>query len=208
VITDPRIATRLLFRVDPLPLESPRGYLCRVAQANSYHGPLSLVQLAELRVADLERQRGARQIAHVLRLEPEEWASMCYRHITGAGRFEERLFYGHAVRADQFNYRRPRVCPPCLREQPVWWAVWDLGLVAACPRHGCLLVNKCPACGRRFAWRRPAVDKCRCGTDLRRLTTEVAHPDVVAMSALIFAAAGFPPDLAADRELTTYGFPS
>lgn len=144
------IAARLVFRVGPLPLESARGYLCRVAQANSYHGPLSLVHLAGLRVADLKRLSGVRQIAHLLRLEPQEWAFMCYRHIKGPGPFEERLFYDQPVRADQFNYGRPRVCPHCLREQPVWWAVWDLGLVAACPRHGCILVNKCPACGRKF----------------------------------------------------------
>ncbi|HXI42188.1 MAG TPA: hypothetical protein VNH83_19550 [Bryobacteraceae bacterium] len=35
----------------------------------------------------------------------------------------------------------------------------------------------------------------------------MAHPDVVAMSALIHRAAGFPPGHAADRDLTTYGFP-
>ena len=37
---------RLLFRVDPLPRESPRGYLCRVAHEHGYSGPLSLAQIA------------------------------------------------------------------------------------------------------------------------------------------------------------------
>ena len=132
---------------------------------------------------------------------------MCYRHIKGPGRFDERLFYGRVVRADQFNYRRPRVCPQCIKDQPVWWAVWDLGLLAACPRHGCLLVNQCPACGRSFAWRRPAVDKCRCGMELRALASQMAHPDLVAMSALIYRAVEFAPGPAVDRELMKYGFP-
>jgi hypothetical protein len=39
---------RVLFRVDPLPRESPRGYLCRVAHAHRYGGPLSLLQIAGL----------------------------------------------------------------------------------------------------------------------------------------------------------------
>ena len=30
---------RLLFRVDPLPRESPRGYLCRVAEEHGYWRP-------------------------------------------------------------------------------------------------------------------------------------------------------------------------
>jgi hypothetical protein len=199
---------RLLFRVDPVPRESPRGYLCRVAEAHGYCGPLSLAQIAGLPTSGLERDDSAKQIAHVLRLEPEEWQAMCYRHIKGPGRFEERSFYGHAVRADQFNYRRPRICPHCLREQPVWWAIWDLGLVAACPRHSCLLINKCPACGRRLAWQRRAVDQCRCGTNLRTIPTEAARPELVAMSALIYRAAGFPPGPGADRELTNYEFPA
>ena len=30
------------------------------------------------------------------------------------------------VSTDQLNLGKPRVCPACLREQSVWWAVWDL----------------------------------------------------------------------------------
>ena len=54
---------RLLFRVDPLPRESPRGYLCRVAQAYAYNGPLSLAHIAGLPVSGLESDEGAEQIA-------------------------------------------------------------------------------------------------------------------------------------------------
>jgi hypothetical protein len=64
---------RLLFRVDPLPGESPRGYLCRVAHEHGYSGPLSLAQIAGLPRSGLERDDNARLIAHVLRLETEEW---------------------------------------------------------------------------------------------------------------------------------------
>ena len=87
---------RLLFRVDPLPRESPRGYLCRVAQEHGYCGPLALAQIAGLPRSGLERDDSAKQIAHVLRLEPEEWQAMCYRHIGGRNRFEQRSFYGRS----------------------------------------------------------------------------------------------------------------
>ena len=73
---------RLLFRGDSLPRESPRGYLCRVAEAHGYSGPLSLAQIAGLPTSGLERDDSAKQIAHVLRLEPEEWQAMCYRHVS------------------------------------------------------------------------------------------------------------------------------
>src|SRR5260370_34385000 len=84
---------RLLFRVDPLPRESPRGYLCSVAQEHGYCGPLSLAQIAGLPTSGLERDDSAKQIAHVLRLDPEEWQAMCYRHIGRRNQVVARAFY-------------------------------------------------------------------------------------------------------------------
>jgi hypothetical protein len=198
---------RLLFRVDPLPRESPRGYLCRVAQAHGYCGPLSLAQIAGLPTSGLERDDTVKQIAHVLRLEPEEWQAMHYRHIGGRSRFDQRSFYGQRISVDDLNYERPRICSPCLREAPIWWAVWDLGLVTTCPIHRCHLVNQCPACKRKLAWQRPSVHKCRCGLDLRALTAEAATPDLVAINAAIYKVAGFPLGEGAELDLVDRGFP-
>ena len=198
---------RLLFRVDPLPRESPRGYLCRVAHAYGYCGPLSLLQIAGLPTSGLERDDSVKQIAYVLRLEPEEWQAMYYRHIGGRNRFDQRSFYGQRISDDDLNYDRPRICPGCLKESPIWWAVWDLGLVTTCPIHRCHLVSQCPTCKRRLAWQRPSVYKCRCGLDLRTLTAEAATPDLVAINAAIYRAAGFPPAEGAELDLVDFGFP-
>jgi len=198
---------RLLFRVDPLPRESPRGYLCRVAEAHGYWGPLALAQIAGLPTSGLERDDSVKQIAHVLRLEPEEWQAMHYRHIGGRNRFDQRSFYGQRISDDDLNYDSPRICPRCLQQRPVWWAVWDLGLVTTCPIHRCQLVNRCPVCKRRLAWQRPSVHKCRCGLDLRTLTAEAATPDLVAINAAIYRAAGFPPGESAELDLAAGGFP-
>ena len=202
-----RSGARLLFRVDPLPGESPRGYLCRVAQAHSYCGPLSLAQIAGLPPAGLERDDSAKQVAHVLRLEPEEWRMMCYRQIGGQTRFKQRLFHGERISADDLNYLRPRICPCCLMESPIWWAVWDLALVTACPIHRCHLLKQCPACKRTLAWQRPVVHECRCGLDLRTLAPEAATRDLVAINAVIYRAAGHSPGTAAELDLADCGFP-
>ena len=61
-------------------------------------------------------------------LSPREWLAMCYRQVRGPGPFAQRSFCGKPVGADQLNLSRPRACPACLRERPVWWAIWDLGL--------------------------------------------------------------------------------
>lgn len=203
-----RPAVRLLFRVDPVPLESPRGYLCRVAHEQNYIGPLSVVRLAGLREAALEQAEGGDQISRMLRLEPEEWGAMCYRHVKGRNRHNQRLFYGQRISADDLNYGCPRLCPACLRERPIWWAVWDLGLVTACPIHGCLLLSQCPACKRHLAWQRLAVHKCRCGLDFRELAIEPADRGLVAINTAIYRAAEFPYGKSAELAFANFGFPA
>lgn len=198
---------RLLFRTDPLPGESPRGYLCRVAHEHGYSGPLAIAQIAGLPRSGLERDDNASQIAHVLRLDPEEWRSLCYRHVNGRTRYAQRLFCGDLISADELNYKRPRICPRCLCERPIWWAVWDLGLVTVCPIHRCHLVNQCPACKMNLAWQRPAVHECRCGLDLRTVAPQAAAVDLLAINAAIYKAAGLSLDAAAELDLSACSFP-
>ncbi len=204
---------RLLFRVDPVAGESPRGYLCRTGHDHGYGSPNALAQIAGLwvsgtgRVTGLDQDAPIKQLSYALRLEPEEWRSMCYHHVKGRNRFKQRSFYGETISADDLNYRNPRLCTACLRERPIWWAVWDLGLVVACPAHRCLLLNQCPACNRKIAWERPAVYKCRCGLDFRQVTSEPADPGLVAINAIVFRAAKSTLAEAAGVEVADFGFP-
>ena len=152
------MSSRLLFRVDPMVGESPRGYLCRTAHEHAYCSPNALAQVAGLwvsgtgKVTGLDHDAAIEQLSYALRLEPDEWRSMCYHYVKGRNRFKQRSFCGETVSADDLNYGSPRLCPACVRERPIWWAVWDVGLVVACPIHRCLLLNQCPACKRRVAW--------------------------------------------------------
>jgi hypothetical protein len=125
---------RLLFRVNPLPFESPRGYLCRVAADHGYDSPAWLTTLAGFSGSEaaLDREDRVHRLAHLLRLEPEEWLAMCYRHVNGGGHLR-RILCGKPVSTNELNIGKPRVCPACLQEDSIWWAVWDLCLVAACP---------------------------------------------------------------------------
>ena len=207
------MSSRLLFRVDPMAGESPRGYLCRTAHEHAYCSPNALAQIAGLwvsgtgKVTGLDHDAAIEQLSYTLRLEPDEWRSMCYHHVKGRNRFKQRSFCGETVSADDLNYGSPRLCPACVRERPIWWAAWDLGLVVACPIHRCLLLNECSACKRRVAWERPGVYKCRCGHDFRHISGEPADPDLVAITAAIYRAAGFAAGKTAGLDLNDCAFP-
>ncbi len=187
----PPSGDRLLFRPDPVARESPRGYLCRVARAHRYSGPEWLADIAGIPPSALEREDRAKQLAHTLRLELTKWLQMSYAPIKGRGRFDRRSFLGQGIEAFQLNYNHPRICPCCLRGRPIWWAVWDLALVTACPMHRCLLIDWCSSCGKKLIWNRPAVHKCRCGADLRTATPEAANSTLLAINTAIYSAAAF-----------------
>jgi hypothetical protein len=70
------------------------------------------------------------------------------------------------------------------------------------------LLDQCPCCGRRLAWQRLAVHKCRCGLDFRDLGIEPADRDLLAINAAIYRATGFPRGETAERALAGCGFPA
>lgn len=199
---------RLLFRVNPMPFESPRGYLCRVAADHGYDSPAWLTTLAGFSGSEaaLDREDRVHRLAHLLRLEPEEWVAMCYRHVNSGGH-RRRIFCGKPVSTNELNIGKPRVCPACLQEHSIWWAVWDLCLVAACPLHRCILLDHCPGCKKLLAWQRPSVHECRCSFDLRTVLPETADTDLVAINAVIYRATGFSIGGAAEGEIKRYDFP-
>lgn len=59
-----------------------------------------------------------------------------------------------------------------------------------------------------LAWRRPAVERCRCGTDLRTVTAQPASAELLAMNTLIYRAAGLSLEAASDFNLSDYRFPA
>jgi hypothetical protein len=183
----------LLFRVDPVAGESPRGYLCRAAHEHGYTSPNALAQIVGLWVSGagdaggLDYDAAIPSLSCLLRLEPEE-RSIRYHDIKGRKRFK-RPFHSETISADDLNYQRARLCAACLRERSIWWAVWDLGLVSACPAHRCLFLDQCPSCKRKIAWARPAVHKCRCRSDFREMSAGPTDRDLVAINAILYRSA-------------------
>lgn len=59
-------------------------------------------------------------------------------------------------------------CPYCLAEAAYQRRAWQLKMVAACPRHGCLLLANCPACGKKVGTVDLVTARCKhCHFDLK-----------------------------------------
>ena len=127
-------------------------------------------------------------MATLLRLNRGEWHDLSYQRIEGP----HRLFCGRVVDLISLNTLFPRFCPKCLCTQPVWWAVWDLSAVSACPIHQCQLIDTCPHCKRRLRWFRPKLSECKCGQSLSAITAPEVNGEVAALHSLIFDASGDP----------------
>ena len=67
----------------------------------------------------------------------------------------------------RFYYPGVRYCPLCLGDDGIHRELWTMPLVAACPRHHCVLVTQCHSCRRGLTWGRikPAW-RCACGANL------------------------------------------
>ncbi|MER8186974.1 TniQ family protein [Kitasatospora sp. NPDC094015] len=109
-----------------------------------------------------------------------------------------------------------RACARCLAEGTVWPLWWRLQTAAVCPRHSCLLVDSCPACGirlrrgnaghpRGLLSRPGALDPALCGNrvpgsaevgglcpqPLAQIAAPDVHPALVQAQNRVLAAAAF-----------------
>jgi TniQ len=97
----------------------------------------------------------------------------------------------HPVR-QRFTLYGQQVCPDCLAADavPYFRQVWRLSFVTTCPVHGCLLLDRCPACaapvdprgacdGRDELFDQDALCRCGgCGSDYRDFAWQRLGEDV------------------------------
>jgi hypothetical protein len=76
-------------------------------------------------------------------------------------------------------------CPHCLRENGYFKRAWRHGLVTACARHSCELVDTCPSCSQTIDHGRPNAFFCHCGQELATIKPRMAPPSAIWASAHI-----------------------
>lgn len=95
-----------------------------------------------------------------------------------------------SLKRDLSRIRR-RICPACLADSPHARFWWDLAFAASCPRHGCLLEERCGCAPRTpLSWRDCRVGACRACDDAEdvRLASPVPAPAaILAVDAYLFS---------------------
>ncbi|CAM3539237.1 TniQ family protein [Isoptericola cucumis] len=132
---------------------------------------LAGVSGAVVRSATVERFDGT-GLVELRDLDPEHWST--WRRVAARGWIRAT---GSAA------------CPQCLADDGFWQLQWRLPSTTVCTRHGCYLVEQCPACGRRLldhphtALRPAPGTRClnplpgygHCDADLSALHPQRAH---------------------------------
>ena len=156
----------------PAPGESGVGFLLRVATTNgiSMH---KLRQLAGMTAAENFTAKHEDRLFALVGMVGSEAHNLLPRVVTGGG----VQCYGHRFRErTMLRFRRPQVCPCCLREARNCWATWDLSISVVCVRHKCFLKDLCATCHAPIRWNRPAVEWGHCKHFLGRVDEQECVP--------------------------------
>ncbi|MCY1211248.1 TniQ [compost metagenome] len=144
--------------------ESGQGYALRMACSNGLDGIGRLMQwLGRTHAAAVLTAADAPALAEYFGASLPR-LTLALEHLREGRRELGSRYAGHTMGRCYFlNRSHPRVCPMCLQELGYCRVAWDFSLVVACSRHGCALLERCPACGRALSWNRPSLRGCRCG---------------------------------------------
>lgn len=190
MLTDPSFPLRDTVR----PGESGQGYVLRMASENGLRGlPFVKSGLGRSRSHTLDADDAVR-ISKWFGAPEGELAEALGRIARDAAK-TSFSYAGQGIGRSYFlNRGRPRVCPQCLSQDGFCRVEWDFVLVVACPRHGCLLADRCPVCNKAVDWNRPSLTACQCYSDLRGWKAQSVVPPTLETAFAQWVSAFVAPD--------------
>ncbi len=177
----------LLVRPIPYPEESPGGLLLRATEENGWQSPVQLLTAYRcIRNSDEKhlrtlfvRPEALEDIMHTLGMHEGIGVNLAYPR-DGVTEVSPIRWSSVTTPWSSMRFVSGALCPFCLRKQLYLQRTWDHRLVTSCPKHGVLLIDRCPECGLHLSWNRPGIATCRCGYDLSLSAPETIDTDVTA----------------------------
>jgi hypothetical protein len=171
----------LLARPIPFNDEAPASILMRAAGKNGWSNVSKMVAASGVSAGRLTLSWSAperyQQYMNSLGIRLPENAGAFYSRHSTSGR--ERAIGNLAYLPESiFRDEGKAFCPDCLQIEPYLLRLWSIRLIATCPTHGNLLVDKCHSCGSHLHWNRSAPELCSCGYDLRLSPRIKGHREI------------------------------
>ncbi len=176
---------RLPVRPRPNPQEeSLSNYCLRVAEANGYRSPTTMLATAGIYDKEWVGINSIEKLSQLVDVDTKVLEQMAYLRPpfgvsgvwTRAGQFYD---LHHASRINT------RICPDCIKELGHTRAIWDIRMVVSCPRHNTQLLYSCPACSKPLTWKRKGLLTCSCGCQLGESARFLATESSIRIASLI-----------------------
>ena len=167
----------LLSRPKPNRLESLRGYILRLSQANGYHTNQYVLAMAALwtgRNYDTASSyvlgnASLAKLSQITNIPTNELETLRY----GLNKQKQSTIHNHKIANAYLRLDYPRICPECLDTNSLALAAWDIPAITVCPEHHIPLFDHCPECDTRLRWNRPGINLCHyCECDFRNYTSD------------------------------------
>ncbi len=153
----------LVVTPQPMPYESPLGFVLRTAEANGYRSAVDVMRLAGMSENKARSIRlSIERLAPLYACPTERLRGIDYRDTAGGSK-RYLAVHGDRINIRYMDAKRQKLCPQCVVERGRIAAVWDLRHAVVCPVHRCRLMTDCPRCQKPLSIARPGLLLCKCG---------------------------------------------
>ncbi len=175
-------------RAAPFPGESLVSLLRRTSEVMGYESPRRLLALLASQgqlpahINALAPGETLDHLATLVRLSPKTLCSMTiHRYATNLILKRKRQQTPRTCdskTAQRYFASCSPICPRCLQQDGVAYErlLWSFRPTAVCDVHGCLVISRCPDCGRSLRSDRMDITRCSCGAFLGDIRATVASP--------------------------------
>lgn len=168
----------------PIPGESYRGYVFRLAEANGLRDSNEMLRHAT-GIEEIGRlvEHPVEIITGLTGHDASMFSHMKYR----TEDHSKSQLNGHLLPKTYLRLRNAKLCPTCVSELGYLPAEWDLLAATTCHRHQIKLLTRCPNCRKQLSWNRPGLLTCKCKANLEHRFCELAESEDTEFAKIITA---------------------
>jgi hypothetical protein len=169
----------------PMPFESYKGYILRVAEANGYRSIHGMLRHAGMTENDIRSATPSPD-----KLKPLLGSDLLefYFLPEQAKRSRYQVLSGHRLSTLYLRSKHARVCPSCIAENGYISSFTEFKYAVVCPTHKVETIDQCPSCGKGLDVFRPGLTKCQCGYDFKHATgNEIKNSAVIGLMHILKA---------------------